>query len=252
MNFGQNLKKLRKNAKLTQSQLAEKLGMKQNAYVLWEQKSTNPTLELLEKLADIYDLPIQELIKETDNNAEKQLIDNYRSLTGEQQESVINFTDFLIEQNKTELINLKTYRRSSLDYAIVEDEELSAGFGQSQSNTGGHYKAYTSETLGRYDGAARVKGESMEPEFPNFSIATFLHTGFGRSGDIYDIAEGDLGEERLYIKQVFEEEDGQFRIHSLNPDPQYKDFYLGQEDNFRIIGPVVDNFEEIEESQIID
>ena len=226
--------------------------MKQNAYVLWEQKSTNPTLELLEKLADIYDLPIQELIKETDNNAEKQLIDNYRSLTGEQQESVINFTDFLIEQNKTELINLKTYRRSSLDYAIVEDEELSAGFGQSQSNTGGHYKAYTSETLGRYDGAARVKGESMEPEFPNFSIATFLHTGFGRSGDIYAIAEGDLGEERLYIKQVFEEEDGQFRIHSLNPDPQYKDFYLGQEDNFRIIGPVVDNFEEIEESQIID
>ena len=228
MNFGQNLKKLRKNAKLTQSQLAEKLGMKQNAYVLWEQKSTNPTLEILEKLADIYDLPIQELIKETDNNAEKQLIDNYRSLTGEQQESVINFTDFLIEQNKTEIINLKTYRRSSLDYAIVEDEELSAGFGQSQSNTGGHYKAYTSETLGRYDGAARVKGESMEPEFPN------------------------LGEERLYIKQVFEEEDGQFRIHSLNPDPQYKDFYLGQEDNFRIIGPVVDNFEEIEESQIID
>ena len=226
--------------------------MKQNAYVLWEQKSTNPTLEILEKLADIYDLPIQELIKETDNNAEKQLIDNYRSLTGEQQESVINFTDFLIEQNKTELINLKTYRRSSLDYAIVEDEELSAGFGQSQSNTGGHYKAYTSETLGRYDGAARVKGESMEPEFPNFSIATFLHTGFGRSGDIYAIAEGDLGEERLYIKQVFEEEDGQFRIHSLNPDPQYKDFYLGQEDNFRIIGPVVDNFEEIEESQIID
>lgn len=158
MNFGQNLKKLRKNAKLTQSQLAEKLGMKQNAYVLWEQKSTNPTLEILEKLADIYDLPIQELIKETDNNAEKQLIDNYRSLTGEQQESVINFTDFLIEQNKTEIINLKTYRRSSLDYAIVEDEELSAGFGQSQSNTGGHYKAYTSETLGRYDGAARVKG----------------------------------------------------------------------------------------------
>ena len=224
MNFGQNLKKLRKNAKLTQSQLAEKLGMKQNAYVLWEQKSTNPTLEILEKLADIYDLPIQELIKETDNNAEKQLIDNYRSLTGEQQESVINFTDFLIEQNKTEIINLKTY----------------------------HYKAYTSETLGRYDGAARVKGESMEPEFPNFSIATFLHTGFGRSGDIYAIAEGDLGEERLYIKQVFEEEDGQFRIHSLNPDPQYKDFYLGQEDNFRIIGPVVDNFEEIEESQIID
>ena len=243
MNFGQNLKKLRK---------ADKLGMKQNAYVLWEQKATNPTLELLEKLADIYDLPIQELIKNPDNGAEKQLIDNYRSLTGEQQESVINFTDFLIEQNKADLIDLKTYRRSSLQYAVVEDEAFSAGFGQTANNTGGYYRAYTTENLGRYDGAARVKGESMEPDFPNFSIATFLHTGFGRSGDVYAIAEGDLGEERLYIKQVFEEEDGNFRIHSLNPDPQYKDFYLGQEDNFRIIGPVVDNFEEIEESQIID
>lgn len=44
MNFGQNLKKLRKNAKLTQSQLAEKLGMKQNAYVLWEQKINQPNV----------------------------------------------------------------------------------------------------------------------------------------------------------------------------------------------------------------
>ncbi|XOW20419.1 helix-turn-helix transcriptional regulator [Lactococcus cremoris] len=156
MNFGQNLKKLRKAAKLTQSQLADKLGMKQNAYVLWEQKATNPTLELLEKLADIYDLPIQELIKNPDNGAEKQLIDNYRSLTGEQQESVINFTDFLIEQNKADLIDLKTYRRSSLQYAVVEDEALSAGFGQTANNTGEHYRAYTTKNLGRYDGAARV------------------------------------------------------------------------------------------------
>lgn len=251
MNFGKNLKYLRTNAKLTQSQLAQMLGMKQSAYVLWEQKATNPTLELLEKLSDIYQLSFEELIKAPQRQEEKQLLENYRALTEEQQESVITFTDFLLEQNKSNLIELKTYPRSTLHYAIVEDELLSAGFGQSVSNNGGHYKAYTTKKLSRYDGAARVKGESMEPEFPNFSIATFLQTGFDRSGDIYAIAEGDLGEEQLYIKQVFEEKD-QFRIHSLNPDPQYKDFYLGQEDNFRIIGPVVDHFEEIEEAQIED
>jgi|GEM_PF-1148142 len=139
MNFGQNLKKLRKNAKLTQSQLAEKLGMKQNAYVLWEQKATNPTLELLEKLSAIYQIPIQELIIKTDNK-EKQLMDNYRALSDEQQESVVNFTEFLLEQNKTNLVDLKTYQRALLNYAIVEDEELSAGFGQTASNSGHHYK----------------------------------------------------------------------------------------------------------------
>ncbi|WP_223804606.1 helix-turn-helix domain-containing protein [Lactococcus protaetiae] len=143
MNFGKNLKQLRINAKLTQSQLAEQLGMKQSAYVLWEQKESNPTLELLEKLSEIYGLSIEELIKKTDYSTEKQLLENYRLLTEEQQESVINFTDFLIEQNKSNIIELQTYSRNSLYYAIVEDEELSAGLGNSVSNTGGYYKAYT-------------------------------------------------------------------------------------------------------------
>lgn len=251
MNFGKNLKTLRQNANLTQSQLAQKLGMKQSAYVLWEQKKTNPTLELLEKLSEIYNLSLEELIRNNDSDDEKHMVDNYRLLTNEQQESVVNFINFLIEQSKSNTIELKIYKRSALHYAIVEDEELSAGFGQTTSNSGRHYKAYTTESLSRYDGAARIKGESMEPDFPNFSIATFLYTGFNRSGDIYAVAEGDLGEERLYVKQVFQEGE-HFRIHSLNPDPQYKDFYLGQEDNFRIIGPVVDNFLEIEERQIED
>jgi phage repressor protein C with HTH and peptisase S24 domain len=251
MNFGQNLKHLRLKAKLTQNQLAEQLGMKQSAYVLWEKKETNPTLDLIEKLSEIYNLNVEELISTDEHQDERQLLSNYRQLDGEQKESVLKFTDFLLEQIKSNIIDLKTYRRSELYYAVVEDEELSAGFGHAVMNTGERYKAYTEEPLSRYDGAARVKGESMEPEFPNFSIATFLNTGFGQDGGIYAIAEGDLGEEQLYIKQVFKEEQA-FRIHSLNPEPQYKDFYLGEEDNFRIIGPVVDHFEEIEEEQIID
>ena len=264
MNFGENIKQLRTSANLTQSQLADKLGIKQSSYVSWEQKKSNPTLELLEKLSEIYQIPIRDIIEKNDiKSEESELLEHFRGLAKEQKNQLTNFALFLSQQKSqenqqlqtgktthlTNLIEFKTYKRNQLNYAIVEDEQLSAGYGNAVSNTGSKYKAYTPEHLSRYDGAARIKGESMEPDFPNFSIATFLKTGFGRSGEIYAISEGDLGEEQLYIKQVFQEENG-FRIHSLNP--KYKDFYLGEDDNFRIIGPVVDNFVEIEEEQIED
>lgn len=255
MNFGENIKQLRLASGLTQAQVAEKLGIKQNSYVAWEQKASNPTLELVERLSTLYQISIEEIIKKNDSqDEEKELLKNFRALKKDQKEQLSAFTIFLLEQNQVQkpvnkIVHLKTYKRNELNYAIVEDEQLSAGFGQSVSNTGEKYKAYTPTRLARYDGAARVNGNSMEPDFPNFSIATFLHTGFDRDGEIYAISEGDLGEEQLYIKQVFQEENG-FRIHSLNP--KYRDFYLGEEDNFRIIGPVVDNFVEIEENQIED
>lgn len=258
MNFGGNIKKLRISANLTQSELSEKLGIKQSSYVSWEQKKSNPTLELLEKLSDIYQIPVRKIIEKDDiTNAETGLIDIFRTLASQEKLELLDFAQFLSQKatakapitQTSKIIQLKTYKRKQLNYAVVEDEQLSAGYGNSVTNTGEKYKAYTAERLSRYDGAARIKGESMEPDFPNFSIATFLKTGFDRDGKIYAISEGDLGEEQLYIKQVFQE--GQkFRIHSLNP--KYQDFYLGEEDNFRIIGPVVDNFAEIEDEQIED
>ena len=259
MNFGENIKQLRVQANLTQSQVAEKLGIKQSSYVSWEQKKSNPTLELLEKLSEIYQISIREMLeKNASRPGEDELLAHYRALATDQQQQLTDFARFLKEENKLrqanqsqseKIVSLATYKRSQLNYAVVEDEQLSAGFGNGVANTGSRYKAYTTEHLSRYDGAARVKGESMEPDFPNYSIATFLNTGFDQNGQIYAIAEGDLGDEQLYIKQVFREADG-FRIHSLNP--RYHDFYLTDDDNFRIIGPVVDNFVEIEEAQIED
>lgn len=260
MNFGKNIKHLRLEANMTQEQVAEKLGMRQSSYVSWEQKADNPTLTLLKKLSTLYQCPIERIIeKEDSKETEKILLTHFRELGAENQQQLSDFARFLLEQNvlqtasnekeNSKVRQLTNYKRKALNYAVVEDELLSAGYGQAVSNSGEKYKAYTTERLGRYDGAARINGNSMEPDFPNFSIATFLNTGFEQNGKIYAISEGDLGEEQLYIKQVFLEKEG-FRIHSLNP--KYRDFYLTNGDNFRIIGPVVDNFVEIEEDQIED
>ena len=46
------------------------------------------------------------------------------------------------------------------------------------------YTIFTDVHSGRYGGAARIKGDSMQPEYPNFSIVTFVTTGFDRDGII--------------------------------------------------------------------
>lgn len=250
MNLGQTLKKLRKEHHFTQKEIAEKLDITQGTYALWEKKTSNPALEMIAKLGEIYDIPTDLILDERKNNAPFiELLNIYKGLDTEHQNSILNFSKFLATQKVEDapasenIISLQTYRREELYTIEVADEQLSAGFGQALNDTQETYTIFTDVRPGRYDGAARIKGDSMQPEYPNFSIVTFVTTGFDRDGDIYVISEGGAGEEQLYCKQVFRDGNS-FRCHSLNTDPQYKDFYLDEETS-RIVGPVVDCIEEI-------
>lgn len=49
-----NLKKARMNAGLTQKETAKQLGVVQQQYARWEQGQRNPKIEVLDKLADIF------------------------------------------------------------------------------------------------------------------------------------------------------------------------------------------------------
>ncbi|QPS70560.1 XRE family transcriptional regulator [Lactococcus garvieae] len=250
MNLGQNLKKLRKEHHFTQKEIAEKLDITQGTYALWEKKNSNPALDMIAKLGEIYKLPTDLILNDKKENSPFiELLNIYKKLDAEQQSNVLNFSKFLASQQvesrpkADNIIPLKTYRREELYTIEVADEQLSAGFGQALNDTQETYTVFTDVRPGRYDGAARIKGDSMHPEYPNFSIVTFVTTGFDRDGDIYVISEGGPGEEQLYCKQVFRDSES-FRCHSLNTDPQYKDFYLDEETS-RIVGPVVNCIEEI-------
>jgi transcriptional regulator with XRE-family HTH domain len=47
---------------LTQTQVAERLGVTQSAVALWERGETQPRLDLLRGLAEILDLPVEQLV----------------------------------------------------------------------------------------------------------------------------------------------------------------------------------------------
>lgn len=62
MEFSERLKNLRKQAHLTQVDVAEKLGISQPAYASWERGAKKPTQDNLVKIAQILDVSIDYLV----------------------------------------------------------------------------------------------------------------------------------------------------------------------------------------------
>ena len=62
---GQKLKELRKSVSLTQQQLSEKLGISRVNYTRFENNAVRPDFETLIKLADFFDISLDELFDRT-------------------------------------------------------------------------------------------------------------------------------------------------------------------------------------------
>lgn len=63
--FGDNIKRLRKNKGLKQQEIAELLGVKRNTYSDWENGKTEPKLENVVKIAQIFNTTTDELLGQT-------------------------------------------------------------------------------------------------------------------------------------------------------------------------------------------
>lgn len=60
--FKKRLSDERKNAKLTQTEMAERLGIKQPSYIRYENGTSEPSLETLAKIADILEVSVDFLL----------------------------------------------------------------------------------------------------------------------------------------------------------------------------------------------
>ena len=92
MEFSERLKDLRKQAGLTQVDVAEKLGISQPAYASWERGVKKPTQENLVKIAQILNVSVDYLVgnseEKTDelDNIELLFRMNSKGLTKEEKE----------------------------------------------------------------------------------------------------------------------------------------------------------------------
>ena len=60
--FGKNIRNLRETENLKQSELAEKLGVTQRKVSYWETEKVEPSLADLWKIADFFNISVDELI----------------------------------------------------------------------------------------------------------------------------------------------------------------------------------------------
>lgn len=56
--FCNNLRSIRKESNLTQKQVANFLGVAESCYANWEQSRTEPNIEMLRRLCEIFDINI--------------------------------------------------------------------------------------------------------------------------------------------------------------------------------------------------
>ena len=71
--MGQIIRRLRKNADLTQEELAEHLGVTYQAVSRWENDTGMPDVSQIVPLANIFDIPIDVLFGRVGQNADKEV-----------------------------------------------------------------------------------------------------------------------------------------------------------------------------------
>ena len=70
MSFGKNINKLRKKAGYSQEELGDKIGVTRQTISKWELEQTSPSLSDINKIAQVFSVKIDDLIKdEKDNNS---------------------------------------------------------------------------------------------------------------------------------------------------------------------------------------
>ena len=62
LNVGENIRRLRRAADMTQEQLADKLGVAYQSVSRWENQTTYPDIEFLPALAGIFGVTVDELL----------------------------------------------------------------------------------------------------------------------------------------------------------------------------------------------
>lgn len=219
----EKLKARRKELKLTQREIAEKLGISFQAYSAWERGIKEPSKEKVSQLENI-------LKVSKGYFTQIEIVRLYHSLSKQGQEKLVLYARNLSQEEKAQKVTAMPERL--YEYRVYE--RMSAGIGASVYDDQNFDTVYFNEELA-HDFASWVSGDSMEPKYQNGSVALIRETGFDYDGAVYAVVCNN----QTYIKRVYREEDG-LRLVSINP--KYKDIFISYEEDPRIVGIIVGNF----------
>lgn len=225
----EKLKARRKELKMTQLDLAKKLGISIPAVSNWERGVKEPSVEKVALLEKLLNVP-KGYFTEID------MVRYYNTLSPKNKEKATHYVKALAESEQRKVVSIAEKR---IAYRVYE--EMSAGIGSAIYDDKNYDTVYFTEELA-HDFASWVSGDSMEPKYENGSVALIRETGFDYDGAVYAVVWNG----KTYIKRVYREEGG-LRLVSINP--KYKDIFISYDEDPRVVGIIVGNFIPLEEGR---
>ena len=223
----ERLKNRRNEKKLSQSEIASKIGVNRTAFHNWENGKSIPNQKNLTALAKILDVPV------TYFESEYNIVNNYLQLSPNNQVKAEEYVEELLISQQTSNVT------PLFSVQVLSDVQLSAGLGEGSFDEFETETVYSNEEQYGYDIAVWIEGDSMEPVYKSGEVALIRSNGFDYDGAVYALSWNDS----VYIKKLYREEDG-FRMVSLNKD--YPEKFIPYEDEPRIVGLVVGHFMPVE------
>lgn len=250
MKLGEILKSYREEHKMSMDAFCE-LSDLTKGYISMLEKNEHPktkkpiipSYETIEKIAKGMQISVDDLIDMLDDNQEIQINATpstllktdiqqiYDQLQPPRQEKVLVYADSQLKEQQNKNLN-KEVTEPLVEYHVFE--KLSAGTGETYYEDRNYDTVFFDKDIA-HDLASWVYGDSMEPDYPNGSVALIKDTGWDYDGAIYAVD----WDGQSYVKKVYKEKNG-LRLVSLNN--KYADKFAPFSEEPRIIGKVVGNF----------
>ena len=226
--YAARIKALRTAARVTQQELAERLGLTRSAILNWETGRTRPDISNIPALCSALNVPVSEFFATGGTASEWSrqelgLISCYRAMSSQHQRFLMKMARELHQMDSAGYVRHRTVRLLKKPYAV---DAVAAGIGTAAFEAACEQR-YVHDTpqLERADILFRVSGDSMEPEYPDGCTVMVKLAADVNPGEIAVFSVDGT----LYIKEF--QEDG---LHSLNP--AYPTMRSDRYGDFRLIG----------------
>ena len=233
--LGQTIKKIRKRKGLTQKQLSELTGLKQNTISNHENGNRSIDEVDIHVYSSALGVSPKELFdsyKESSDN----ITEIYNQLNSDRQTKVYDFaTEQLREQNNNnKVVNINDYIEEESEwYEVKFYGSVSAGTGLYLDDEQVETISFGADMIPTgTDFCLKVNGDSMDPMFHDGDYVFIKRETDFRNGSIgVVIVNGDA-----YLKKIYITEDS-IKLVSLNK--KYKDITVTQDDTLKYVGTVV-------------
>ena len=235
--IAKNLLFYRKQKKLTQRELAERIGVKHNAISAWEKGTNSVDTEVLFRICEELGVTINDMYgaygsKESYTTTERTLLKKYRALDEHGRELV----ELVLDKELLRLEQARLAEENAEEMKVIPLFGASFAAGRGDPDFGNPWEDYEVPHDSPAEFAVRISGNSMEPYLPDGSIALAVKRS-PQDGEVAAL----LLDGGLLVKQVCEDSFGNLYLFSLNRERADADVMIasGSERDVKCFGTVL-------------